>query len=90
MTDLEGNWESYRVFTAPVNWVFESGERLEINFVQYDNESRSFGTNTRLRWTFDPFGELFVVYNHNVTDFGDRWGRDSNQLLVKAQHAVRR
>jgi hypothetical protein len=202
VTDLEGNWESYRVFTAPVNWVFESGERLEINFVQegerlvapfeisdgvvipigeyhyqryrleadiaskrivsgqltwwfgpfysgslqqyqaslswkpsatfvlevsgqrnvgrlpqgdftqellgtrirvnvspdfqinsfvqYDNETGSYGTNTRLRWTFDPFGDLFVVYNHNVTDFGDRWGRESNQLLVKAQYAIRR
>jgi hypothetical protein len=202
VTDLDGNWESYRVFTAPVNWVFESGERLEINFVQegeqltepfeiaegvfipvgayhyqryraeldiatkrpvsgrltwwfgpfyagslqqyqfnlswkpsatfvlevsgvknvgdlpqgeftqellgtrvrvnvspdfqinsfvqYDNDTRSFGTNTRLRWTFDPFGDLFVVYNHNVADFGNRWGRESNQLLVKAQYAVRR
>jgi len=202
VTDLDGNWETYRVFTAPINWVFESGERFEFNFVQegeqltepfeiaedvvipagayhyqryraeldiaskrpvsgrltwwfgpfyagslqqyqanlswkpsatlvlevsgtrnvgslpqgdftqellgtrvrvnvspdfqinsfvqYDNDSRSFGTNTRLRWTFDPFGELFVVYNHNVSDFGDRWGRQSNQLLVKAQYAVRR
>ncbi len=64
---------------------------FQINsFVQYDNESRSFGTNTRLRWTFDPFGDLFVVYNHNVADFGNRWGRESNQLLVKAQYAVRR
>ena len=202
VTDLEGNWESYRVFTAPVNWVFESGERLEINFVQegerlvapfeisdgvvipigeyhyqryrleadiaskrivsgrltwwfgpfysgslqqyqaslswkpsatfvlevsgqrnvgrlpqgdftqellgtrirvnvspdfqinsfvqYDNETGSFGTNTRLRWTFDPFGDLFVVYNHNVVDFGGRWERESNQLLVKAQYAIRR
>ena len=26
----------------------------------------SFGTNTRLRWTFNPLGELFVVYNHNL------------------------
>lgn len=202
VTDLDGRWESYRLFTAPVNWRFESGERLELNFVQegerlvipfpiadtvviapgayhwqryriegeiaakrpvsgqltwwfgpfytgtlhqfeagltwkpsatvvvevtgernvgdlaegsftqdligsririnvspdlqintfvqYDNDSRSIGTNTRLRWTFDPFGEAFVVYNHNVTDFGDRWGRESNQLIAKVQYAIRR
>src|SRR5829696_4608718 len=51
------------------------GTRLRLNvspdlqltsFVQYDNESDGFGTNTRLRWTFHPLGELFVVYNHNL------------------------
>ena len=26
------------------------------SFVQYDTDSRSVGTNTRLRWTFDPAG----------------------------------
>ena len=75
------------------------GSRIRINvspdlqlntFVQYDNDSRSVGTNTRLRWTFDPFGEFFVVYNHNVSDFGNRWGRESNQLIAKLQYAIRR
>jgi hypothetical protein len=199
--DLDGNWESYRVFTAPINWRFESGDRFEFNvvpqgenlvepfeiadgvtipagsynfvryrfeqdfaarrmmsgriswwfgsfyggslhqitartafkpsafasfelsaernvgrlpygdftqdliggrmlvnfspdlqvnsFVQYDNDSREFGANTRLRWTFHPLGDLFVVYNHNVVDLMDRWELDSNQLLVKVQYAFR-
>lgn len=68
---------------------------LQVNsFLQYDNVSESFGTNTRLRWTFNPLGDLFVVYNHNLktrdpltrrTDFGFA----SNQLLVKLQYAFR-
>jgi len=199
--DLDGNWESYRVFTAPINWRFESGDRFEFNvvpegerlvepfeiadgvvippgsynfvryrfeqdfaarrmvsgriswwfgtfyngnlhqvtarmalkpsafatfevtaernigdlpvgdftqdliggrvlvnfspdlqvnsFVQYDNESRELGANTRMRWTFHPLGDLFVVYNHNVVDLLDRWELDSNQLLVKVQYAFR-
>jgi hypothetical protein len=63
---------------------------LQVNsFVQYDNESREFGANTRLRWTFDPLGDVFVVYNHNVVDLLDRWELDSNQLLVKVQYAWR-
>jgi hypothetical protein len=201
-TDLEGRWESYRLFTAPVNWRLESGDRIELNFVpagerlvepfeiadgvvippgsydwrryrvevetaskrklagqlawwfggfyggtlhefeaegawtpspivtfllngernvgrlpagdfeetlvglkvrlnlspdlqlnsfvQYDTASRVFGTNTRLRWTFRPRGELFVIYNHNLRDTLDRFARDSNELLVKAQYAFRR
>jgi hypothetical protein len=206
VTDLNGKWESYRVFIAPVNWRLESGDRFELNvvpvgeritepfevangvlipagsyhwnrsrvegglaskrrfsgqftwwfgnfytgkldelemtaawkpsslfivelsarrnvgrlpegrfrqdligtrvrlnfspdlqfnsFVQYDNESRSVGTNTRLRWTYKPLGDLFVVYNHNVTTRDPltdsrRWRFASNQLLVKAQYTFR-
>jgi len=33
VTDLHGRWESYEVFTAPVNWRFESGDRVEFNIV---------------------------------------------------------
>jgi hypothetical protein len=67
---------------------------LQFNsFVQYDNESESVGTNTRLRWTFHPQGDLFVIYNHNIRDFKESptgWALDSNQLLVKVQYAWRR
>ena len=67
---------------------------LQVNaFVQFDNETRSLGTNTRLRWTFHPQGDLFVIYNHNIRDFKDApsgWAKDSNALLVKAQYAWRR
>ena len=30
--DLKGKWESYSIFTAPINWRFESGDRFEFNF----------------------------------------------------------
>lgn len=80
------------------------GTRVNVNvspdlqmssFVQYDTESRSFGSNSRLRWTFSPLGELFVVYNHNLRELldpfnrFDRFGFNSNQLLVKVQYAFR-
>ncbi len=201
VTDLDGNWESYRVFVAPVNWRLESGDRFEINvapegerlvapfevadgvgipagsyhflryrlevesaakrplggqltwwfggfysgtlhqieleatwrpsgtfavevnaerdigrlpqgnfttdllgtrlrvnvspdmeissFVQWDNDTRTLGTNTRLRWTFDPLGDLFVVYNHNVVDRTAGLTFDGNELLAKVQYALR-
>ncbi|MEZ4587826.1 MAG: DUF5916 domain-containing protein, partial [Gemmatimonadales bacterium] len=201
-TDLDGQWESYRFFFAPLNWRFESGDRIEVNanptgerlrepfevhdgvviapgayrftryrlevetsptrrvsgqatwwfgrfydgtlnqyelelawrpaswlgfqteiehdvgrlpggdfeatvaslriqyqpspdltlasLVQYDDESRSIGSNSRLRWTITPLVELFVIYNHNVRDRLDRWAFDSNRLLAKLQVAWRR
>lgn len=197
---LDGEWESYRFFTAPINWRLESGDRIEINvspegerleepfeidgvalkpgsyhyvrsrlewemarkrpvsgqltwwfgtfydgwldqieaevqlrpseliifdltatrnmgrldagdfdqqlygirilanfssdlqltsFIQYDDVTREVGINTRLRWTFNPLGELFVVHNYNIVDELDRWALDATQLLVKLQYAVR-
>ncbi len=201
-TDLSGRWESYRVFFAPINWRFRSGDRVEVNvnpvgerlvapftvsdgvviapgryhwkqyrlevgtaqkrrlytqvtwwfggfyngaidqlimtgawnptalvtieftgernrgrlpsgafdqtlvgnrvrlnvspnlsvasYVQYDSISDSVGVNTRLRWTFRPEADLFVVYNHNIRSLVDRWQLESNQLVMKLQYAFRR
>ncbi len=64
---------------------------LQLSFLgQYDRESSEFGGNTRLRWTFDPLGDLFVVYNYNAldSDLGG-WRTESSQLLVKLQYALR-
>ncbi len=58
-------------------------------FVQYDRESKSFGTNSRIRWTFHPLGDLFLVYNHNLRSLTNRWTRDSNQFIVKIQYMLR-
>ncbi len=74
------------------------GGRLQLNFssdlqltsfIQYDNMSRSIGTNTRFRWTFTPKGDLFIVYNHNVAqqDIEDRFGFQSNQIIAKLTYS---
>jgi len=74
------------------------GPRLRVNvspdlsissYVQYDTNSDSVGINTRLRWTFLPVADLFVVYNHNLRSIADRWQLESNQLLIKLQYAWR-
>jgi hypothetical protein len=80
------------------------GTRLRLNisadlqfntYLQYDNQSDSFGSNARMRWAFAPTGDLFVVYNHNMVESLDatlgrrQWGFASNQLLIKLQHAFR-
>jgi hypothetical protein len=76
------------VFSARIELNVSSDLNLS-SYVQYDNESDSVGTNTRLRWTFRPQGDLFVIYNHNVVNHLDRWRLDSNQLLIKLQYALR-
>ena len=206
VSGLDGVWESYRLFTAPVNWRFESGDRFEFNivpvgerlakpftiadgvtipagayrwtrfrleqgfaskralsgqltwwfgefytghlnelqlasswkpsplfivdltgtlnngqlaegtftqvvtgtrfrvnlspdlqvssFIQYDREAHELTTNSRLRWTFAPAGELFLVYNHNATERDPiskrpAWAFEANRLSLKVQYAFR-
>ena len=67
---LEGSFEK-NIVDLPEG-AFEQdllGTRLQLNFssdlqlssfIQYDNESDSIGTNTRLRWTITPLTDLFV------------------------------
>ncbi len=74
------------------------GGRLQLNFspdlqlssfIQYDNESNSFGTNTRMRWTITPLTDLYVVYNHNINKISqDRWQYESNQFIVKLSYGL--
>ena len=61
------------------------------SFTQYETESRELGSNNRLRWTFDPYGDLFLVYNHTLerSVTTDRWAFVSNQLPVKIQFTRR-
>jgi hypothetical protein len=61
------------------------------SFTQYDTQSRELGTNNRLRWTFDPFGEIFIVYNHNEIWRADKERLQfvSNELPIKIQYTLR-
>lgn len=64
------------------------------SFVQYDHRSHELTSNSRLRWTFSPAGELFLVYNHNATErdpISKRpgWNFEANRLALKVQYAFR-
>jgi len=57
------------------------------SFIQYGNKSKSLGTNTRIRWTFDLLGDLFIVYNHNINKIErDVWQYQSNQFIIKLSY----
>lgn len=65
-----------------------SPDLLASAFVQYDSESRDLGLNARIHWTFQPGRDLFVVWNRNwkrALSEGDRFTRESDQLVVKVR-----
>lgn len=86
----------------PVGRVIQdlASARLKVNFspdlqlnglVQYDNVTKALGANTRARWTFSPYGDVFLVYNYNtIRHLPERsWAFDLGQLLLKVQYAYR-
>jgi hypothetical protein len=84
----EGSFDE-DVYTARLQFNFSSDLQIS-SLLQYDNLSRSLGTNTRLRWTFHPLGDLFIVYNHNMERaLQDQFQFESNQLIVKIRYALR-
>lgn len=57
------------------------------SFIQYDNDSKELGTNTRFRWTYSALGDLYIVYNHNIRHFEEqRWVFENNQFIIKFKY----
>jgi hypothetical protein len=63
-------------------------------FTQYEVGSGNVGWNARMRWTVKPGNDLYVVWNRNwiqtSTEGGVHWGRDSDQIVVKARWTFRK
>jgi hypothetical protein len=84
----QGNFTE-KLYSGRIEFRYSSDFQVS-SLLQYDTESREFGSNTRVRWTFHPLGDLFVVFNHNLKrSLDDRFTFDSNRLLVKLQYALR-
>ena len=65
------------------------------SFIQYDSESQNFGTNTRLRWTFKPGNDLFVVWNRGwqrllITPQDLTLAPESEMIAVKLRWTLRK
>jgi len=83
----EGNFNQ-ELFGGRLQLNFSSDFQLS-SFIQYDSESKSFGTNTRMRWTITPLTDLYIVYNHNINKITrNRWQYDSNQLILKLSYGL--
>ncbi|MDQ8184487.1 hypothetical protein [Pelagicoccus sp. SDUM812002] len=50
---------------------------------QYDNISASIGFNTRLRWTYDPGSDIYLVFNQGIDTDNDRWEYTRSELSAK-------
>lgn len=59
------------------------------NYIQYDNLSRSWGINARLRWIIKEGNEIFIIYNEGWSDVLDRWSSLYRKAQFKVQYTFR-
>ena len=93
-----------RLFVFKTVYAFNPLVLLSV-FTQYDNECpedipgftkcRDLGLNSRLRWTFRPGNDLFVVWDRNWSGFGDpgdtvALGPKTDAFVVKLRWTFRR
>jgi hypothetical protein len=51
--------------------------------IQFNQSSRTFSTNTRMRWEYIPGSDLYVVYTEGrTTAIPDRWAELQNRTFV--------
>jgi len=83
----EGDFDS-RLLGVRLNVTFNPDLSLN-NFLQFDNQSGTAGLNSRLRWTFRPGSDLFLVFNYGA-DFDDwRLHRLASEVAVKLALTLR-
>jgi len=58
--------------------------RLTLNLIaQHDNVSERLGMNARLRWIFAGHHDLFLVLNHEMSTFDDRFRSLQSEAVAK-------
>ena len=86
IVDLPEGYFTQDLFGGKLQFSFAPDFELS-SFIQYDTESKSIGTNSRLRWTFAMLGDLFVVYNHNINKITDNvYQFESNEFIIKLSY----
>lgn len=86
----EGNFVA-RIFTARVDYSV-SPFLTFFNLMQFDNESRNLGWQSRVRWIIKPGNEVFIVFNQGWLQDeqgGFRFRATNTRLAGKLQYTFR-
>jgi len=86
----QGNFVA-RIFTARLNYSLTPFVTFS-NLVQYDNDSRNLGWQSRFRWILKPGSDLFLVFNQGWQQKpggGFHYDTADTKLAAKIQYTFR-
>jgi hypothetical protein len=78
-----------RIAEGNVDFNFSPDMSL-FNLIQYDNDSRSLGLQSRFRWIMTPGSDLFLVFSHTWDkDADDTFQPNIQELTAKVDYTLR-
>ena len=86
----QGNFIA-RILTWQVNYTASPFLSVS-NLIQYDNQSRNLGWQSRIRWILKPGNDVFFVYNQGWiqdTSGGFRFTAQDSKVSAKLQYTFR-
>jgi len=82
-----GNFTA-RIYQVNVNLLFSPDITL-YNYCQYDNNSKTFGIQSRFQWIVTPGNEIFIVWTSNITQPLERYVMNDSALRFKVKYNIR-
>ena len=82
-----GNF-SARIYQVNANILFSPDITL-YNYLQYDNNSKTIGIQSRFQWIVHPGNEIFVVWTSNISRPMERYVMNESALKFKVKYNIR-
>lgn len=82
-----GNFTA-RIYQVNVNLLFSPDITL-YNYCQYDNNSKTFGIQSRFQWIVNPGNEIFIVWTSNISQPLERYIMNESALRFKVKYNIR-
>ncbi len=82
-----GNFTA-RIYQVNVNLLFSPDITL-YNYCQYDNNSKTFGIQSRFQWIVNPGNEIFIVWTSNISHPLERYIMNESALRFKVKYNIR-
>jgi hypothetical protein len=83
----EGNFTT-RIYGVNANVLFSPAITL-YNYLQYDNNSKKIGIQSRFSWIVKPGNEIILVWTSNLSKPIDRFVMDESALRFKIKYNIR-
>jgi hypothetical protein len=83
----DGNFTT-RIYGVNANVLFSPAITL-YNYLQYDNNSKKIGIQSRFSWIVKPGNEIILVWTSNLSKPIDRFVMDESALRFKVKYNIR-
>ena len=83
----DGNFVT-QIYRLNLNFLF-SPDLSWYNYLQYENQTKTIGWQSRIQWIIKPGKEIFLVFNSPVIEPLERFTSEVYEARIKIKYAIR-